>query len=333
MADYRIEIFSQNDANDRLWDDFVLNSSVNGTFLQTRNFLNYHPGERFKDASLWIYDRKKLAAVIPACVIASSDGCELFSHKGSTYGGFIINRRYYKARSLIEMLEFFEAYCQKHYKKVTLKLTPDIFCAESSDLLQYVLDYKGYDSYTELSSYIDFSRYKENILSNFSQGKRTNVNNCIKVGFECRRLISATDIREFYNILCISLAKYHVHPVHTVGELIDFVDNRLPDNVSFWGIYDGHKMIAGSMLFYFSREVAHTQYLAALPEYARWSPMTFLYYSMIKHVKDLGYKKLSFGVSTENHGSVVNIGLTTAKELYGSCHIVHRTYFKELSTE
>ena len=33
------------------WDRFVMEESVNGTFLQTRKFLNYHPEGRFQDAS------------------------------------------------------------------------------------------------------------------------------------------------------------------------------------------------------------------------------------------------------------------------------------------
>ena len=37
------------------WDSFVKQKSMNGTFLQTRKFINYHPKDRFKDCSLMIY--------------------------------------------------------------------------------------------------------------------------------------------------------------------------------------------------------------------------------------------------------------------------------------
>ena len=36
---------------DQRFDHFVEKESVNGTFLQTRRFLNYHPADRFVDAS------------------------------------------------------------------------------------------------------------------------------------------------------------------------------------------------------------------------------------------------------------------------------------------
>lgn len=51
------------------WDDFVMNHSVNGTFLQTRRFLEYHRN-RFEDVSLVIYKgNDTVVAVIPACAI------------------------------------------------------------------------------------------------------------------------------------------------------------------------------------------------------------------------------------------------------------------------
>ena len=37
-------------ADEAEWDRFVMHESGNGTFLQTRNFLNYHPAGRFTDA-------------------------------------------------------------------------------------------------------------------------------------------------------------------------------------------------------------------------------------------------------------------------------------------
>ena len=44
------------------WDSFVKQKSMNGTFLQTRKFINYHPKDRFKDCSLMIYKGNTLTA-------------------------------------------------------------------------------------------------------------------------------------------------------------------------------------------------------------------------------------------------------------------------------
>ena len=48
------------------WDRFVMEQSANGTFLQTRRFLNYHPAGRFRDDSRMIFHKQELVAVCPA---------------------------------------------------------------------------------------------------------------------------------------------------------------------------------------------------------------------------------------------------------------------------
>lgn len=51
-----------------LWEHFVQNSR-NGTFMQQRKFLNYHPPGKFIDRSLLVFDKKQqLLAVIPAAI-------------------------------------------------------------------------------------------------------------------------------------------------------------------------------------------------------------------------------------------------------------------------
>ena len=58
--------------------------------------------------------------------------------------------------------------------------------------------------------------------------------------------------------------------------------------------------------------------------------MSFMYYSMILEAKKMNYKKVSWGVSTENLGCVLNQGLLKNKESYGSTYSVNKTFYKEL---
>ena len=53
---FRFEYFDSSKEKD--WDNFIDERSVNGTFLVSRRFLNYHPEGRFKDVSLIIYNEK-----------------------------------------------------------------------------------------------------------------------------------------------------------------------------------------------------------------------------------------------------------------------------------
>ena len=82
------------------WDRFVMQESGNGTFLQTRNFLNYHPAGRFEDASLMVYNEHGgLAAVVPGAVQQEENGCEIFrSHPEVPTVG-----RYYAVRIILRL--------------------------------------------------------------------------------------------------------------------------------------------------------------------------------------------------------------------------------------
>ena len=320
---------------EREWDNFIANTGINGTFLQSRRFLNYHPKDRFVDASYMIYNsKKKLIAVCPACEKIEMDRRILFSHGGSTYGGVIVSKDVYKACKLIDMLKALEQmWIQDGFESVILKQTPDLFSIHHMDLLQYALYYCGFQEAKELNLYVDLEKCPEDILSIFSQGKRTNVHNCQKEGLFIKSLSIYEEIKQFHALLSITLKKYDRTPVHTVDELYEFQNERLKDKCEIFGIYnqEGH-MISGSMMFYFNQiHVAHTQYLCANPEYNKLSPMTFAYYSMIVEMKKRGYQKVSWGIATEDMGRYLNEGLVTSKECFGSEHSINSIWIKEIA--
>lgn len=315
------------------WDEFVMNRSVNGTFLQTRRFLNYHDSGKFKDASFMVYNAKKhLVCVCPACEIWESNRKVCSSHQGSTFGGLVIDNKIYTAQKIIELVQLREDYLkQKGFEKIIYKITSDLFSREKTDLLRYSLYYNNYESYDELNLYIDLQNYGENILSNFSQGKRTNVHNCMRAGIEMKILHTQQEIEEFHEVLCETLGKYGLKPVHTVRELILFKEMILTNECEFFGLYKDNKMIAGAMMFYFLNvNVAHTQYLCARAEYNTLSPMTYMYYLMIVEAKRKNYKWLTWGITSEHYGKVLNFGLTKSKEAFGSKYSVSNIYTKTL---
>ena len=86
------------------WDAFVMSHAVNGTFLHTRRFLNYHPQGRFEDCSLMIYNAQELCAVIPAAVGMVDGKRMLRSHPGSTFGGILVGEEMLRAPRLVELV-------------------------------------------------------------------------------------------------------------------------------------------------------------------------------------------------------------------------------------
>jgi len=325
--DIDIEQYTHDNEGD--WETFTFNQSVNGTFLQSRRFLNYHPKDRFKDHSLMIFVKDNLVAVVPACEM-DNDGIKTFvSHMGSTYGGLVISKAALRLEVICSIVNALDEYLQKQgFKKSVIKPTMSILCAEKDESLLFALSQCGYTEFRELNLYIDYSNYDKDIFNNFSKLKRRQVNKCINSGLQLRELTEACEIEDFHTVLSENLMKFNKKPVHTVNELVD-LKMRFPESILFYGAYMDEKLLSGTMVFEFpSVKCAHTQYLAAKNMESNISPMSFIYYSMAKLYAEKNYRYLSWGIATEHNGQGVNWGLMRNKEEFGSLHCINYIYEK-----
>lgn len=315
------------------WDKFIAQESCNGTFLQTRKFLNYHPEGKYVDSSLIIYEKDRIVAVCPACEMEEEEKKIFVSHAGSTYGGIILSQKLLRVEKILILLDEFELYLKKEgFYKCILKQTNSLLTSRQVELLEYCLYYKKYMEYKELNLYIDFESYnKENIIENFSKLRRRLIKKCIGMGMEVRKLTTETEIKRLLDILSDNLKKYNLKPYHSVKDLLD-LKIRFPDNIELWGcVYDGN-IVAISMIFIFeNRKCVHAQYLAADPKYDKESPMTYIYYKMIDIYKDRDIRYLSWGITSEHLGVILNRNLTNTKEEYGSSHNITKIYEKILN--
>ena len=318
-----------------LWDSFIDNMSINGNFLQSRRFLSYHPKDRFDDFSLLFKDKKgNLRGVIPGAVRVVDGRKAFVSHPGSTYGGIVIDKKTTSAKRFQALIDdLFDFLTDREFSVIDLRFPPDfMWKRQDSPLVEYLLRLNGFSESTELTTYIDLCHYKENVLSNFSQGKRTNVNNGKKQGLRFEILTKQEDANSLHTLLSSNLRKFNSSPVHTADELWALYSNNLPGETELVGVRDkdGRLLAAGWLFVFEDMNTVHTQYLCADADYAALSPMTFLYYSCIMYCKEKGYRYLSWGISTEQRGKELNWGLTESKEHFGSLHGVHRSYLKSL---
>jgi len=314
---------------EKRWDRFVLGDSVNGTFLQSRRFLNYHPKDRFEDASVLFLQGDNIVAVVPACTGVEEGRNCFFSHRGSTFGGIIISKNKYNITTLDQLFPVFDEYVSTQgYECAYIKNTSDVFSSNSQDLIDYYFYKHGYCAINELSFYIDCEALGDDITASWSSGRRRDLRYSMKNGLSFRKLESDEELHRFYTILGDNLARHGTYPVHTVEELKDFRDNRLRDEVDFYGVFLDDRFLAGSMLFYFGKQVLHTQYLAQDAEFSSLFTMNFLNYNLIKLAKDNGFRRFSFGVSTEERGKVLNTGLAVFKEGFGTQFCNNRSYKK-----
>lgn len=314
------------------WDRFVMEASMNGTFLHTRRFLSYHPENRFEDASLMIFNGGELVGVCPAAMQTVNGVKMLRSHPGSTFGGPVLSPALLRAPKLTALIAQMDAYWQSQgYNAAELKLTSDLFATLPTDALQYALYHAGYTDEAEISAYLPIAgQSHEALRAAYSFNKRYDLKRCQKAGLETRGIETREELGAFYDLLCLNLQKFNAKPVHTLDELWDFLSARLRGEVSFLGVYDPQgRMAAGACLFFFAQaNVLHTQYLATDPAVKGYVPSAFLYDAVIRQGLAMGASCVSFGTSTHDRGRVLNTGLIQNKEGYGCLHSLNRIYTK-----
>jgi len=310
------------------WDTFV-DTAINGTFLQSRRFLNYH-GDKFVDSSLMFYRKDKLVCVCPACTIIENGHKLFWSHKGSTFGGLVFAFNEYKAEKVIEIIKLLKQYLhENNYSKAYLKITADLFSIKTSDLVEYCLWYEGFSSYRELSTYSDLSDCTEDLAATFSRTYRRYRNRWMDAGAQFLELDSASKISGFYDILVENLQIYDAKPIHTLDELLDLKFNCIPEETVFYGTYLNDKMVAGCLLFKFIPvKTVHMQYVATKQnlEYDLPSPTAFTYFSMLEVTRTLGFNRISWGTSNFEMGRVLNESLIRFKESVSNYHLQNKIY-------
>lgn len=332
--DMELRIEKYQDAMAQVWDRFVLQESMNGTFLQTRRFIEYHPAGKFKDSSLIVYKGNAVVAVILACDINEKSKKTFFSHKGTTFGGILLSPGFYSASNVdLLMTELDRYWSGENYDEIVLKMTAPVFCRKNTDLIDYFLYQRGFEQYDELNYYMKLDRYQDGILEQFSSSKRRDYRYSLKNDLTFSRLDSPEGIRQFYDVLCLNLNKLKLPRVHQYEELLDLKFNRFPENIEFYGVYKEEIMIAGSMIFLFRGGVMHTQYLASDEKYLSYFPMDFLIYHLLETALEKQMKYFTFGICTEDHGKYLNLGLSRFKEGFGTEFCIDRTYYREINRE
>ena len=322
-----------NDSFESRWDKFVESSSVYGTFLQTRNFLNYHPSGRFTDASFLVMQGSSIVAVIPGCDILDKDGKHFYSHLGSTFGGIILEKRKYNITTLEELMPLIDAYFKHQgYTDALLKQSSDIFSDRDMDLLDYYFYRQDWEQILEVSFYVNLKKVPAELLANLTSSKRRAYKYSCRNGLKYKRLERIEEIKAFYHLLTENLMKFGADPVHTIDELLEFKESRLKDKVDFYGVYTkDNRLVAATMLFYFNQRVMHTQYLAQSQKHddLKLYAMEYLDYHTILMAREKGFDRFSFGISTEEKGKKFNVGLATFKEGFGCDFCLNKSFTKK----
>ncbi|MGQ4876438.1 MAG: GNAT family N-acetyltransferase [Promethearchaeia archaeon] len=304
------------------WDSFIEHSR-NGTFLNSKKFLNYHPPDRFKDSSLLFFKKNSLVSIFPAAIIENNFKKNLDSHPGSTYGGIIINKKV-NIKIVNEIIEEIIRYCKrKNISNIIIKPPPKIYHNYPSDEVDFILYKKGFKlKKRNLSTAI--------FLPNLNKERGKSIEN------RCKRAIKSAekqgvyvnesnDLKTFWEILKKNLqTKYKVEPVHTLEE-ITYLKSLFPERIKLFAAFFNDEMIGGTLTFITSR-VIHTQYIGMMYKYQKARPINAVFNYLINYGIREGFDYLNFGVSTESFGEVINWGLFDFKESFGGGGVIHDLY-------
>src|SRR5690554_214109 len=297
----KIEIKRYTDAFKKEWDAFV-DEAKNSTFLFRRDFMEYHK-DRFEDFSLLVFQGRKLIALFPANAVLEN----IYSHQGLSYGGFLVKKSVTFERYIEIVQAVLKFYNTLGYLYIHIKALPDFYDSQPSQELDYIL-------FLLNAALVRKDAYYMMPTATFclNRNRKRALLKAERYNFYVER---NNDFGTFWNTLLIPNLKkrFKTEPVHTKEEMLH-LHQFFPDNICFFGLYEGKEMRAGAVMF-ISDKVAHFQYSSG-DEERHTGALDVLFNYIIKFYKDK--KHISFGNSSEEGGRVLNKGLALWKESFGA---------------
>jgi len=311
------------------WDDFLV-SSVNGTLMQERKFLNYHPLDRFLDHSLIFMENERIMAVLPAAQVQQTDkSIILVSHPGASHGGLIIKPTLSTEKSL-ELVSVFIEYCAKTgFDYIRLKPVPRVYHRGLSDQLDFALRFSGFKiEYTELATALELNKSNEPFLKRvMCPASFRNYQKALASGLTVHE---EGDFNDYWPILKNKLKQNHnAKPTHSLEE-IKHLKTLYPERIKLFAAYKGAVLVAGVLVFLLNERVINCFYIAHDDQYQHMRPLNLIFGYLMEWGRKNNFVYLDWGISTEEKGSFVNTGLFRFKEAFGGHGVLRECYLCHL---
>ena len=261
--------------------------------------------DRFRDHSLMFYRDGGLFALLPA----NEEGEVLWSHRGLTYGGIIMNEKTTAARVLQLFRELNDYLRAEGFRKVVYKQVPHIFHRIPSEEDAYAL------------TSVCEARLRDRSLSSaillatppkWRRDRRYGANKAFADGIVVQE---SDDWAGFWQVLTGNLQhKYGARPVHTLEE-IQLLHARFPHHIRLFTASKEGRLLGGTVL-YLTQTVVHTQYISAFDE--------------LLHHRQWHRPYFDFGTSNEEDGRILVEPLIYQKEGFGGRGICYDCYEYDL---
>ena len=285
----------------------------NSTFQHQRGYMDYH-SDRFTDCSLIALHNGKPRALLPANV----DGDTLWSHRGLTFGSWLVPPKHFDVTVMIEVMDATVAWMKDNgLKRLVYKAVPHIYHRYPCEEDLYAL-FRHHASLieTNISTTIDLS-----CPLPLDRGNKSGANAARKAGITVG---PSEDWQQYWHLLSSLLdERYDTRPVHTLDEIL-LLQSRFPDDIRLYTATLDGELLAG-VVMYLSAPVAHCQYIGASPQGKDSKALTLLFDYLIGEATKSGYRYFDFGISNEDHGRYLNEGLVRQKSRLGGRGIVYNT--------
>lgn len=294
-----------------LWDAYV-ERARNATFLFKRAYMDYH-ADRFNDSSLLFFRDGRLFALLPAHRVDNT----LYSHRGLTYGGLLMDNRVTAAATcrLFEALN--EWLRQRGFNKVVYKPIPWMYHRLPAEEDLYAIFGTCGAQLTQRSiGTVLCLQHQPQWRKDHTQRLRR----ALRSGITVER---QEHMEVFWPLLTQHLqAKYGAQPVHSLQEIL-LLKRRFPQQIVLYTAQRNGSIIGG-IVFYVTSQVLRSQYCATLTEGQQWGVTEAIYAQAMQDYAAWPY--LDFGTSTEQQGLWLNEGLIAHKEGYGGRAVCFDTY-------
>ena len=275
--------------------------------------MDYHQ-DRFEDFSLMVFEKDKLVALVPANRV----GNEIHSHQGLSYGGILLQQN----SGFAEVLQVFKSTLSYLVKMsvefLHLKLVPKIYHKLPSDEIDYLLFL--------INAKLTRRDLSETICLNKKNGISSNRKRGLKKAHKNRLFVNETEtFDDFWNHVLIPnlQRKFGISPVHSLEE-IKSLKSKFPRQIRQFNVYNDLEVVAGVTIFE-TEMVAHAQYISADENKQLLGSLDIAFDYLINEVyKNKPY--FDFGISNEQQGKIINLGLLSWKESFGGSPIIHDFY-------
>ena len=179
----------------------------NSTFQHQRGYMDYH-SDRFTDCSLIALHNGKPRALLPANV----DGDTLWSHRGLTFGSWLVPPKHFDVTVMIEVMDATIAWMKDNgLKRLVYKAVPHIYHRYPCEEDLYAL-FRHHASLieTNISTTIDLS-----CPLPLDRGNKSGANAARKAGITVG---PSEDWQQYWHLLSSLLdERYDTRPVHTLA--------------------------------------------------------------------------------------------------------------------